>query len=294
MTYASERGDYPSEILDGGTGNDTILMQYYASTFNVHGGDGYDTLNINFGSDSLYSGDEGQYFYTGMTFAVTFDGIEHFIVNAGDVNIQFPDVDASWEIYATSGSVTVGAGNDYIVGPEYVDAGGGNDYVEASVQAFGDAGNDTLVGAHEMNGGPGDDLFIISTSDSILEEAVNEGTDTVESSVTFALGDNFENLTLTGSSAINGTGNGLDNFIIGNDADNSLKGLDGADILKGGLGDDRLAGGPGTDTMYGGAGNDTYFVDNSGDQVIELSRHGKDLVNSSVSFTLGSYVEISR
>src|SRR2546430_10068389 len=42
------------------------------------------------------------------------------------------------------------------------------------------------------------------------------------------------NLTLTGTAAINGTGNALDNIIIGNTAANLLAGNGGTDTLDGG------------------------------------------------------------
>jgi len=78
-------------------------------------------------------------------------------------------------------------------------------------------------------------------------ENLNEGTDTVQSSVTYTLGANVENLTLTGSAAINGTGNDLNNVLTGNSAANVLT---------------------------GGAGNDTYVVDNLGDVVSENLNEG--------------------
>jgi Ca2+-binding RTX toxin-like protein len=51
-------------------------------------------------------------------------------------------------------------------------------------------------------------------------------------------GANVENLTLTGTAAINGTGNELNNAIIGNGGANSLSGGDGNDSLAGGAGND--------------------------------------------------------
>jgi hypothetical protein len=65
----------------------------------------------------------------------------------------------------------------------------------------------------------------------------------------------------------------------------------GNDTLYGGDGNDRIDGGIGADLMYGGAGNDTYYVDNSGDVVIEAPNEGTDVVRSEVSFVLGPNIE---
>jgi ELWxxDGT repeat protein len=62
------------------------------------------------------------------------------------------------------------------------------------------------------------------------------------------------NLVLTGSSAINGTGNNLSNTIIGNGATN---------ILNGGAAADRLIGGDGKDTLIGGLGADVFRFDSA-------------------------------
>lgn len=149
----------------------------------------------------------------------------------------------------------------------------------------GNGGNDILDGGKgkdSMFGGAGNDTYVVDDkADKVYETATDTdttdqgGTDTVQSSITFTLGDFFENLTLTGKSAINGTGNGLNNRLTGND---------GANILDGGTG---------ADSMYGGAGKDTYIVDSSSDYVEEAytSKPEIDTVKASVSHSLGYYVE---
>ena len=115
-----------------------------------------------------------------------------------------------------------------------------------------------------------------------MTENANEGNDTVQSMITYTLGANVENLTLTGTPAINGTGNALNNILVGNSGNNTL---------NGGSGNDRLDGGAGNDTMVGGTGDDTYVVNQIGDVVTETANQGTDTVESSITFTLGSNVE---
>jgi len=91
-----------------------------------------------------------------------------------------------------------------------------------------------------MRGGLGNDTYVVDNSGDTVTEAVSAGTDTVKSSVTHTLGANVENLTLTGSGAINGTGNGLNNVLTGNGAANVLNGGRGKDSLTGSTGVDRF------------------------------------------------------
>ena len=189
-------------------------------------------------------------------------------------------------IIGTSGDDTslVGtAGNDTI------DGMGGNDIM------FGGAGNDVFdgpvgtivsgfsgaVGIDQMIGGDGNDTYYVDNAADVVVELgnVGSGIDLVISTVNYALSANVENLTLDPSgSATVGTGNALNNIIIGNNS---------GDTLDGGLG---------ADTMTGGTGNDTYIVDNAGDVVNEPDPPPGfptpdteiDIVMSSVSFDLGT------
>ncbi|MDV6344681.1 calcium-binding protein, partial [Nitrosomonas sp. Is37] len=126
------------------------------------------------------------------------------------------------------------------------------------------------------------DVYIVDNTGDVVTENLNEGTDTVNSSVTYALSANVENLTLTGTSAIDGTGNDLANILRGNSAVNQL---------NGGAGNDVLNGGAGADTTSGGLGNDVYIVDNTGDVVTENLNEGTDTVNSKVTYALSANVE---
>ena len=109
-----------------------------------------------------------------------------------------------------------------------------------------------------MNGGAGNDSYFVENAGDKVVETANQGTDSVNSRVTYALPPNVENLTLTGTPAINGSGNGLANGIVGNAGSNQLNGLAGNDILSGGGGNDILVGGAGRNILTGGIGNDIF------------------------------------
>jgi Ca2+-binding RTX toxin-like protein len=105
-----------------------------------------------------------------------------------------------------------------------------------------------------MVGGTGNDSYTVDSLLDVVTEASGEGTDHVNSSITLSLAlasyNNVENLTLTGSSNINGTGSSVANGITGNSGNNSLDGGAGNDSLFGGLGNDTLTGGLGLDRFY--------------------------------------------
>lgn len=105
----------------------------------------------------------------------------------------------------------------------------------------GNRGNNTLdgqAGADTMIGGSGNDIYVVDNAGDKVTEVANQGTDTVQASITYTLGDHLENLTLTGTAAINGTGNTANNTLMGNSGNNTLIGGGGADTLMGGEGRD--------------------------------------------------------
>lgn len=134
---------------------------------------------------------------------------------------------------------------------------------------FGGNGTDTVdggAGADIMYGGAGSDLYRVDNYlDIVSEESQgvgidDGGVDTVQSTISYALGTFVEKLELTGSAAINATGNALGNTIKGNAGDNVISGGGGNDDLRGGAGNDMLIGGSGKDTLLGGTGADTFVL----------------------------------
>jgi len=128
----------------------------------------------------------------------------------------------------------------------------------------GNAGNDSLNGqldADTMNGGLGDDLYTVDNLQDLVIELPSEGTDQVNASITYVLPENVERLLLQGIDNINGTGNLLNNTLIGNDRNNQLTGLAGDDVLNGKAGHDILRGGEGNDVLTGGDGSDRFTFD---------------------------------
>ncbi|PKO42388.1 MAG: calcium-binding protein [Betaproteobacteria bacterium HGW-Betaproteobacteria-22] len=140
----------------------------------------------------------------------------------------------------------------------------------------GNSGNNILdggLGADALKGGTGNDTYIVDNAGDVITEAASAGTDIVQSSVNFTLATNVENLTLTGTANINGTGNAANNVITGNSGNNIING------------------GTGSDTMIGGLGDDTYVVNVATDVVTEALSSGIDTVQSAVTLTLAANVE---
>jgi hypothetical protein len=122
----------------------------------------------------------------------------------------------------------------------------------------GTAGSDTLngaAGADKLIGGNGNDTYVVDQAGDLVSELTNQGNDLVRAAVSTTLALNVERLELL-SGADNGTGNTLNNEIIGNLTSNKLDGGTGNDEVRGGGGHDTVIGGIGNDVLYGDDGTD--------------------------------------
>ncbi|WP_349617383.1 calcium-binding protein [Azotobacter salinestris] len=266
-------GGEGNDLLDGGTGVDRML-----------GGSGNDTYVVDAAGDQVIesAGEGTDLVQSSITYQLT-DHVENLTLT-GSANIDGIGNELANVINGNSGANLLdgGLGNDSLYG------GAGTDTL------LGGEGNDLLdggTGADSLAGGVGDDTYVVDNASDVVTENAGEGIDLVQASVSYTLSEHVENLTLTGSSSLNGTGNALDNLITGNGGSNVLRGLDGNDTLVGNAGNDTLDGGSGADSMSGGSGNDTYVVDDAGDQVIESAGQGTDLVLASIDYRLTANVE---
>ncbi|MBH0182965.1 MAG: hypothetical protein HP490_15160 [Nitrospira sp.] len=281
-------GDVGQDTVTGGLGDDRVTM--LVSSGNVDdadGGDGNDTLAL--------SGTVG-----GSGSVIVDLSVSDQVTAIGGVadnlltQSNFEHLDASGLGVGGSVNVTGSAGNNNLAGSsgsDSLDGGAGNDSLDGGLgndTLNGDIGNDDLTGGagsdtlgggtgndrldggtgnDTLAGGAGNDTYVVDSASDSITEALNGGTDVVESTASVTLDTNVEHLTLLGSASLNGTGNGLDNVLTGNSGNNVLTGLAGADILNGGGGNDTLNGGDGVDTLTGGTGNDQLDGGASNDQL---------------------------
>jgi VCBS repeat-containing protein len=323
----SASGGDGNDVLNGEAGDDLLLGD--AGNDLINGGAGADQMEGGIGDDTYVLDDAGDLIIeaagagtdlvqSSITTTLT-ENVENLtLTGAADINGTGNELNniingnlganvldglaGNDTLNGNTGNDTLigGDGNDLLngdAGDDLLAGDAGDDVLNGGVgddQLSGAAGNDVLnggVGADSMQGGSGDDTYIVENASDVVLENQAEGTDTVQSGITYTLTENVENLTLTGSAGINGTGNALDNAITGNGGSNVLKGLDGNDTLAGNAGNDVLDGGSGADTLQGGTGDDTYVVDDAGDVVTEAAAAGTDSVQSSLSYTLGANVE---
>ena len=292
---AGEKGD---DIGRLGAGNDSFEWDPGDGSDVVEGGTGFDTLDFegaNVDENIDISAHGGRVRFFRDVASVTMDlndveqiefdalgGVDHVTVHdlsrsettkvaidlgnaSGHPDGKADSVDVEGtaradviKVLGTSGAVTV-SGLHAAVRIEHADAG------KDALNIRAGSGND-ILDAHLANGKMalglfgerGNDTYLVANAHDRVIEAAKAGTDTVKASVGFALGDNVENLTLTGAHGIDATGNGL------------------ANTLRGNAGANHLTGGIGHDTLFGGAGADTFVFKTLGDST--ASAAGRDFV----------------
>ncbi len=257
-----------------GTDDEDVLLGT-ADDNVIYGLGGNDIINAYEGNDFLDGGAGSDDMYGEL-------GDDTYLVdNAADIVNEFDGEGIDTILSSVTLTLSANVENLTLTGTAAIN-GTGNSLANI---LLGNSANNTLdggAGADTMSGGAGNDTYVLNSTSDVVTENAGEGADLVKSNVTYTLSTNVENLTLTGTSAINGTGNSLDNVITGNSAANTLNGGAGRDIINGGAGADK---------MYGGVGDDTYTVDNNSDVVTENAGEGVDLVNSRITHTLGANVE---
>ncbi|ACD91184.1 Hemolysin-type calcium-binding region [Chlorobium limicola DSM 245] len=302
-------GNSGANILDGGAGNDTLdggagddMLLGGIGNELLDGGIGNDTMQGGIGNDTYSVDSENDVIVENAGEGT--DSVQASINYVLSGNIEKLILTGSDDIHGTGNELNNAlTGNS---GANMLDGGSGNDTLEGGAGAdvlLGGIGNDLLdggIGNDTMQGGEGNDTYVVDNEGDEITENAGEGTDSVQSSVSYALSSSLERLTLTGSGSVNGYGNDLDNAVTGNAGNNELSGSGGNDTISGGAGNDliwggtgndKLDGGIGADTMTGGSGNDTYVVDNESDGITENEDEGVDNVQASVSYALSQNIE---
>lgn len=234
-------GGSGADRMVGGAGNDIYVVDSYADTIVEEKNGGTDEVRTALGAYVL-TGEVENLTFTGTgTFQAMGNALDNVITGGSGIN-----------------RLLGGAGNDTLIGGDSADVLDGG------------------TGADRMVGGGGNDIYFVDNPGDVVVENANGGIDTVYSTISYTLAANVENLSLFGTSAIDGTGNDLANTIVGNAGANRLSGGAGNDILYGGAGDDILDGGTGDDTLVGDEGNDTLYG-GAGDDVL-VGGAGEDVL----------------
>jgi Ca2+-binding RTX toxin-like protein len=299
--YGGNGNDYlqayeGNDSLYGGDGDDTIANTNGAGGGNdsLDGGSGDDVLAAEAGNDTLNGGD-GDDSYTvrgnvilssNSTFAIVDSlGIDTLtFVDTGNIVLDL--LQSSPQLLITNLSLVnfngALSGIENIIGSVGSDSLSGNN-LDNSI--FGGENNDSLSGGNgddSLDGGNGNDSCQGGTGNDTLSGA--SGDDILRGGI----GDDY----LSGGSG-NGSlfGEDGDDYVSGGSDPDKLDGGSGNDELNGGDSDDTLIGGVGADTMVGGIGSDLYYVDNVGDLIVENAYEGREQVNSSISYSLGTTLE---
>ena len=238
-------GGAGADSMVGGLGDDVYVVTTVTDLIVELPGEGIDTVRslVTAGYYTLPANVENLFtFLTTGNLGGVGNALDNVMVGSGS-NDDFQGLDGNDSLLGATGNDTLSGGN----GNDTLGGGGGDDSLIGGAgddSMNGGGGNDTLTGGagnDTMNGGVGDDTYMNVVAGDVVSEGFNQGYDRIYANGSTTLGANVEYLELlTGP---NGTGNNLDNTIVGNATNNTLSGLDGADTLVGKAGNDSLLAG---------------------------------------------------
>lgn len=251
-------GDALIDVMNGNEGNDTM-----------NGGAGPDTMAGGAGNDTYYVDNGGDVVDEQSAGSSGYDTVRSSISYALPNNVE--------------GLVLLGSAGLTGIGNALANTITGNSGANLIDGSFG---------ADAMRGLLGNDTYVVDNEGDFIDEFSpgNGGWDTVRSSIDYKLGPNLEALVLTGNSGIDGTGNGLANFIAGNGKVNVLKGGSGNDTVRGGGGKDNIDGGKGSDTADYSDKTKALSVSLDGSHSVTVKVKGKveDTIKNIENLTGGS------
>ena len=276
-----------ADLMDGGIGNDLFFVDNAGDVVIEAAGEGTDLVSTSVDFTLPDNVENGSILGTGDV-AITGNALANFITGNAGANHLRGEGGAD-RLIAGLGDDTLegGAGDDILQGQGGADrfvmtASNGNDQIldwEASTDVldfsdlglrFADlritsSGNEALISFDDPVGGTGS-VRLVDIDPEVLEIGIVADPGGVGS---------------PGGIPLTAGTSGADNLAATN-GDDDVVGLAGNDILNGRAG---------ADTMLGGFGNDRYFLDQAGDQVIELEFQGADQMDAGFSFTLSDNVE---
>lgn len=269
-------GEVGHQIVNLGTGDDTLLRNYLATgTLDADGGAGNDIINLRFDLTAV-----------GMNFTVT------SAVTLDEGKIKFKNFEAL--------DVALGNGNDTVVGGALTDrmnGGNGNDRLTGLAgndYITGGSGNDSIYGGAGADFLDGTDYYGLGGRDVIDGGADNDqinmdlgdtatggsGSDTVS----INLYNETRNFTLDFSKSgvlsldANTKLSGFETLIyMGGTGKDNVTGGKLNDMLQGGAGNDVLRGGKGTDNLTDGEGKDKLFGDGGADILYRTFAEARDV-----------------
>jgi Ca2+-binding RTX toxin-like protein len=262
----------PTNLLNlTGTGTAAISLTGNASV---------DTITANSGNDTLTAG-------SGLATLIGGTGNDTFVIdNASDVITEAANTGNNTEQTSVTATLAANVQNLTATGTTAVTLTGNtlNDVITANSAAdklVAGAGNDTLVsgtGIDTLTGGAGNDTFNVNNASDVVTASAGTNVNTISSSVSYTASTNVQDLFLTGTAAITGTGNSGNDLLIAGSGTDTLVGGSGTSVLEAGSGNDTLKdtaaanaliGGAGNDTMTGGTGAD-FIAGGAGNDAITL------------------------